>query len=167
MNRGSFLSQTGREPGQDLAPLPMRGCPSSSPCSGCLGVSQAPQPAVWGFLHHAEPQELAGWILAAINQSGHCRPPWEEWSAGKDPAWPLLTEGTHKFLENPWSHAGDALVLMRRGGSRPVLPALLLSSSTAALSGALQVPSASPGLSGVRHHCHTLPILSPGNKGTA
>lgn len=44
-----------------------------------------------------------------------------------------------------------------------MLPVLLLSSfhcNAAPQSGTLQVPSASPGLFGVRYHCHTLPLVS-------
>lgn len=68
------------------------------------------QPAAgcsWGFFHHAgTPQELFGWILAGMKQSGPCRPPWEEWSGGKDPASPLLTEGTHTGF---WRAPGHTL----------------------------------------------------------
>lgn len=71
------------------------------------------QPAAgcsWGFFHHAGTlQELFGWILAGMKQSGPCRPPWEEWSGGKDPALPLLTEGTHTGF---WRARGHTLGML-------------------------------------------------------
>lgn len=171
MNRGnnsSFLSQTQREPGQDLAPLPMRGCPSSSPCSRCLGVSVAFNQLQFG---HFSPCRMAGLDFSRYKTVRSLHTPMAGVAWREEPCLAFAGRGdTRRFVECMVTHWGCSSVDEERRvqASAPCTAALQLSlqhCSTAWHSaGALCLPRP---FWGQAPSSHTSPhILSSGNKGT-
>lgn len=170
-NNGSFLSQAGREPGQELAPLPARGCPSSSPCSGCLGVPLGSSQLHFGDFSPCRTPRAVWLDFSWYKTVRSLQTPVEGggvWREG--PCLAFAGQGdTHTGF---WSHTGDALLLVRKGGSRSVLPCpvalqLLLQHCSTVWHPACPLCLPRP-FWGQAPLSHTSPhILSSGNKGTA
>lgn len=131
MNRGnnsSFLSQTQREPGQDLAPLPMRGCPSSSPCSGCLGVSVGFNQLQFG---HFSPCRMAGLDFSRYKTVRSLHTPMAGVAWREGPCLAFAGRGdTRRFVECMVTHWGCSSVDEERRvqASAPCTAATLLHS---------------------------------------
>lgn len=168
-NNGSFLSQTEREPGQELAPLPARGCPSSSPCSACLGVSLGFSQLQFGVFSPCRTPRAVWLDFSRYKTIRSLQTPVRGVVWREGPCLAFADRGdTHRFLVTLWG-CSSVDEERRVQASAPCPAALQLSlqhcSTVWHSAGPLCLPRT---FWGQAPSSHTSPhILSSGNKGTA